>query len=405
MSTVELRGVAKRYGATPVLHDVDLEVPDGSTTAILGASGSGKTTLLRLVAGFDQIDAGTVSIGGRTMDDGHHFTRAQDRGVGYVPQEGALFPHLTVAGNIGFGVPRRQRDRVADLITMVGLDGLARRYPHELSGGQQQRVALARALAIRPRVVLLDEPFSSLDATLRTSLRRDMARVLAETGTTALVVTHDEDEALSVADQVAVLSEGRVMASASPHELYRDPPDLAAARAIGEANILAAEVQGQRAICVLGSIVLKERQPPAGDGPARLLLRPEQLVVHVEPTDGAVGAIVEAIQYHGHDTLIDLVVDDAERDLVVDNAEHVTLVARGPGDLVLSIGQVVWITVRGAGRAWGGDDLVVHTASELDPSDSGACSDSGTSSDVGSSTPGADTHRRLSDGTSDTLSH
>jgi iron(III) transport system ATP-binding protein len=342
MSAIELRAVSKRFGATPVLTGVDLDVADGSTTAILGASGSGKTTLLRLVAGFQQADAGTIAIAGRSVDDGKRFVKAQERGVGYVPQEGALFPHLTVAGNIGFGVPRRQRGRVADLVEMVGLSGLARRYPHQLSGGQQQRVALARALAIRPRVVLLDEPFSSLDASLRVSLRRDMARVLADTGTTAVLVTHDEDEALAMADQIAVLRDGHVVASAGPHELYRHPPDLTAARAIGEANVLRAEVRGGRAHGVLGAVRLQETDEPS-DGPVQLLLRPEQLAIHTDPVEGATPATVVESQYHGHDSLVDLVVDDETR---------TPLTARGPGELVLVPGQSVWLTVRGAGRAW-----------------------------------------------------
>ena len=233
MSTIELRGVAKRFGATPVLTDVDLVVPDGTTTAVLGASGSGKTTLLRLIAGFEQVDTGTISIDGRVVDDGVRSVRAQHRGVGYVPQEGALFPHLTVLGNMGFGVPRGDRARAKELIELVGLGGLGRRYPHQLSGGQQQRVALARALTIRPSVVLLDEPFSSLDASMRTGLRRDVARILAETRTTTVLVTHDQNEALALADRIAVLRQGRMVVSADPHELYRDPPDLTAATSIG----------------------------------------------------------------------------------------------------------------------------------------------------------------------------
>ena len=210
-----MHAVAKHFGSTPVLDDVDLTVPDASITAVLGASGSGKTTLLRLIAGLDRVDTGWITIGGRVVDDGDISVDAQHRGVGYVPQDGALFPHLTVAGNIGFGIPRSERARVADLVEMVGLEGLAGRYPHQLSGGQQ-RVALARALAIRPSVVLLDEPFSSLDASLRAGLRRDVARVLTSTGTTTVLVTHDQDEALAMADHIAVLQDGRVVAAAEP---------------------------------------------------------------------------------------------------------------------------------------------------------------------------------------------
>ncbi|MGD0379884.1 MAG: ABC transporter ATP-binding protein [Acidimicrobiales bacterium] len=342
MSTIELRGVAKRFGVTPVLTDVDLVVPDGSTTVVLGASGSGKTTLLRLIAGFEQVDAGTVSIDGRVVDDGVRSVRAQHRGVGYVPQEGALFPHLTVMGNVSFGISRADRSRAQELIDLVGLGGLGRRYPHQLSGGQQQRVALARALTIRPSVVLLDEPFSSLDASLRTGLRRDVARILTETNATTVLVTHDQNEALAFADRIAVLRRGVMVVSADPHELYRHPPDVTAATSLGEANILAAEVAGNWARCALGAVPLHSHAQ-VNDGPAQLLLRPEQLVVHLEGGPDTVAAIVVDTQFHGHDTLVDLVVDDPE---------HQALLARVPGDLVLSRGQRVWVEVHGHGRVW-----------------------------------------------------
>jgi iron(III) transport system ATP-binding protein len=349
VSAIELRGVTKGYADTPVLADLELAVPDGSITAVLGASGSGKSTLLRLVAGFDRVDTGTVAIGGRVVDDGSRFVRPQHRSVGYVPQDGALFPHLTVVGNVGFGVPRRERARVGRLIDLVGLGGLERRYPHQLSGGQQQRAALARALAIRPRVVLLDEPFSALDASLRDSLRRDVARILAETGTTTILVTHDQDEALALADQVAVLCGGRVIASADPRTLYAHPPDLGAATAIGESNILAADIHTGRAHCMLGSVDLHAApgNGTGGAGRARLLLRPEQLVLHLAQQRRAVAATVVDAQYHGHDALVRI---------AVGGSDGQTLFARTPGDLALVPGQRIWVEVRGPGRAWPADE-------------------------------------------------
>jgi iron(III) transport system ATP-binding protein len=181
MSAIELRSAAKRFGETVVLAGLDLTVPTGSITAVLGASGSGKTTLLRLIAGFERLDSGSLKIGDRIVDDGSRSTPAQHRGVGYVPQDGALFPHLTVRGNIGFGLSRSERGRIAGLLELIGLAEQHKRFPHQLSGGQQQRVALARALAIEPAVVLLDEPFSALDASLRDGLRRDVMRILSET--------------------------------------------------------------------------------------------------------------------------------------------------------------------------------------------------------------------------------
>lgn len=343
MSVIELRGVCKRFGATQVLANVDLAVSAGSITAVLGASGSGKTTMLRLIAGFEQLDAGTIAIGGQLFDDGHKSVRPQHRGVGYVPQDGALFPHLTVSGNIGFGLARGDRSTARELVELVGLEGLERRYPHQLSGGQQQRVALARALAIHPSVVLLDEPFSSLDASLRAELGRDVARILVEATTTAVLVTHDQNEALALADQIAVLQAGRVLAHDNPRALYRDPPDLIAAASIGEVNIFAARTEGAKAHCVLGTVRLagNAHQPP--DGPSRLLLRPEQLALDLQATDGAVRATVIELRYHGYDGLAHLRVDHR-------GAE--TMLVRVPGDLVLRPGQEVWVRATGAGRAW-----------------------------------------------------
>jgi iron(III) transport system ATP-binding protein len=343
MSAIDLRGAAKRFGDTAVLTDVDLAVPVGSMTAVLGASGSGKTTLLRLIAGFEQLDSGTLRIGDQLVDDARRMVSPQHRGVGYVPQEGALFPHLTVTANIAFGVARNQRGRVDELLELIGLSGLAKRYPHQLSGGQQQRVAVARALAVRPHVVLLDEPFSALDASLRTELRRDVARLLTETGTTTVLVTHDQDEALALADQVALLADGRVIASASPRELYRDPPDASAAASIGEVNILAAHTSAEHARCALGVIPIRADGSPPVDGPSRLLLRPEQIVIALRTSGHASRAVVIEIQYHGHDALAQ-----------VRLSEHAgeTLLARVAGDLELEPGQEVWVEVVGAGRVW-----------------------------------------------------
>ena len=340
---VRVEGLFKSFSTQPVLRGVDLDVPVGSFTAILGPSGSGKTTLLRILAGFDRMDAGSVVIGGQVMEDGRRFVRPQRRGIGYVPQEGALFPHLTVADNVGFGVPRGERKGLAHLVELVGLSGLERRYPHQLSGGQQQRVALARALAIQPKVVLLDEPFSSLDASLRDGVRRDVARILAEANATTILVTHDQDEALGLADQIAVLDEGSIVATADPRSLYGDPSDLAAAVLIGDANVMAAEMRGRRARCVLGTVEVAQQEMGISEGPVKLLLRPEQLVLHREPEEGSVKGSVVEVQYHGHDALVRVAIGAPGAP---------TFSARVPGDLALSQGQPVWVTLRGPGRAW-----------------------------------------------------
>jgi iron(III) transport system ATP-binding protein len=325
MSAIELRSATKRFGDTAVLTGVDLAVPVGSVTAVLGASGSGKTTLLRLIAGFEQLDGGTLQLGERVVDDGRRAVPPQHRGI-------------------GFGLARADRARVDELLELTGLVALAKRYPHELSGGQQQRVALARALAVGPDVVLLDEPFSALDASLRTDLRRDVARILAETETTTVLVTHDQDEALGVADQIALLADGRVLAAAEPRELYRDPPGPGAAASIGEVNILVADTHAGHAECVLGRIPITcGGATDSLEGPVRLLLRPEQLVLSLaESSQGTAASVVE-VQYQGHDALAHLRVGErGERPLL----------ARIPGELELEVGQPVWIEVVGHGRAW-----------------------------------------------------
>jgi iron(III) transport system ATP-binding protein len=303
MTALTVRGVTKSFGSVPVLEGIHLDVPAESFTAVLGPSGCGKTTLLRLIAGFDDPDDGTIAFGPDTVYARGRSVPAQRRRVGYVPQEGALFPHLDVAANITFGLPRRARtsgERVAELLDLVGLDAsVAGRHPHQLSGGQQQRVALARALAPRPSIVLLDEPFSSLDAGLREGTRRAVAQALRAARATAVLVTHDQGEALSLADQVAVMRAGRLVQLDAPATLYRSPRDAAVARFVGEAVLLPATISGGIASCALGDVVARE---PAADGPAEILVRPEQIVL------GPVGvsARVADVSYFGHDAAVRL---------------------------------------------------------------------------------------------------
>ena len=244
-SGLDVVDLHKSFGTHPVLSGLDLSVPAGSFTAILGSSGSGKTTLLRLLAGFDRPDRGVVKIGERLVDGAAIHVRPEQRRIGYVPQEGGLFPHLTVAANVGFGLSRAaRRGKVNELLELVGLADLGRRYPHQLSGGQQQRVALARALAVGPEVVLLDEPFASLDAHMRASVREEVQRILQASATTTLLVTHDQDEALSLADRVAVLRDGKIAQHATPQEIYARPLDDRLARFVGEANLIAGVLDG-----------------------------------------------------------------------------------------------------------------------------------------------------------------
>ncbi|GAB7184460.1 ABC transporter ATP-binding protein [Kitasatospora sp. Ki12] len=302
LSVVDLHAA---HGRSPVLHGIDLTVPDGALACVLGPSGCGKSTLLRVLAGFHPAAAGQVVLHGRMLDDGRSPLAAERRGVGLVPQDGALFPHLSVAANIGFGLPRSQRRaRVGELLDLVGLPGLGERRPHQLSGGQQQRVALARALAPRPRLLLLDEPFAALDATLRAELRREVAATLRQSGTTAVLVTHDQDEALSFADTVAVLRDGRIAQSGSPDELYHRPADAAVARVLGEANLIPAEITAAEARTPLGTLPLAGPAPTVRSGLA--LLRPGRLRLTAQPVAGSVPAKVLGSDFRGHDHRVEL---------------------------------------------------------------------------------------------------
>jgi iron(III) transport system ATP-binding protein len=346
---LDVTDLHKSFGAQEVLAGIELSVPAGSLTAILGPSGSGKTTLLRIVAGFERSDRGTVTLDGRILEQARRALPPEQRGIGYVPQEGALFPHLTVSANVTFGVKRSERKQLPggpeELLEMVGLSGLGHRYPHQLSGGQQQRVALARALAIRPTLVLLDEPFSSLDAGLRASVRADVQRVLKSAGTTAVLVTHDQDEALSVADQVAVIRRGRIGQYGPPQRIYDHPVDPDMARFLGDANLVQATVVDHTVSTPFGRLPL--RLGPDGlvpSGAAVALVRPEQLVISTAVGGPGLPARVVRTQFHGHDTVITTEVGD--------RATRATITVRAEGDLIVADGTEVVITARGSAAAW-----------------------------------------------------
>ena len=343
MSRLLVEGLWKGYGEQPVLRGVDFEVPAGSLTAVLGLSGCGKTTLLRAVAGFERAERGSIDLGGETLDDGRTFVAPERRRIGFVPQEGALFPHLSVEGNVGFGLPRAERRgaRVGAMLEMFGISALAARMPHELSGGEQQRVALARALVRKPQALLLDEPFSSLDATLRARVREEVHSLLREHGVTTVLVTHDQEEALSLADSVAVLRDGAIVQQGTPAELYERPADERLARFLGAVNVLDATFSGERAETPLGPLALRE---PARNGGAAglVLLRPEQLDVRAaaaeEGGDGLAGR-VELCRYYGHDALLHIRADEPEGSEL--------LLARVEGEQALPVGTRVRVLAHG----------------------------------------------------------
>jgi iron(III) transport system ATP-binding protein len=300
----------KSFGPQTVLNGLSLTIPAGSFTAVLGPSGSGKTTLLRILAGFERPDRGSVAIGNVMVDGEQCHVPPEQRRVGYVSQEGSLFPHLNVEANVGFGLPRRQRrgERVGELLEAVGLGGLARRYPHQLSGGQQQRVALARALAVEPRLVLLDEPFASLDAHLRASVRADVHDILRRAGTTAVLVTHDQDEALSIADMVAVIRNGTIAQFAPPQDIYAHPVDAELARFIGDANLIEGTLEDTMVRTAIGLLPAQRvERPQSSPRPATVLVRPEQIELHPVTKGGSPSAMTVTIlesDYRGHDSVL-----------------------------------------------------------------------------------------------------
>jgi iron(III) transport system ATP-binding protein len=345
------RGLVKRYGSVVALDGVDLDVEDGAILAVLGPSGCGKTTLLRLIAGFLHPDAGTVSIDGTVIADASRSVPTRRRDVGLVPQEGALFPHLDVASNIAFGLSRLERSRsraasglpgrVSELMDLLELPReLAHRRPAELSGGQQQRVAVARALAPNPRVLLLDEPFSSLDAALRSSTGRAVVNAIRASQATAVLVTHDQDEALSLADQVGVMDRGRLLQADTPSAIYAKPASPFVASFVGEGALLMAQVKrtgsGTTAICTFGEVSLANDVMSES---ALVFIRPEQVVARAE---SAGPVVVSSVAFHGHDAMLRL----------LDESTGEVIAARVAAAVMPLIGTRMSVELRGSALAF-----------------------------------------------------
>ncbi len=332
---LDVRGLEKRFGTTVAVDGVDLEVPRGSLTALLGPSGCGKTTVLRMVAGLADPDAGTIAIDGSLVSGPGVAVPPEKRNVGLVFQDYALFPHLTVGRNIAYGLagrPRAERERrTADALTLVGLEGVEDRYPTALSGGQQQRVALARAIVTRPDLVLLDEPFSNLDATLRAAVREEVRTILRDAEQTAVFVTHDQEEALSLADRVAVMESGRIHQFAHPQALYTAPATRFVAEFVGEADVL----DGTRAGTYLVDTPIG-RLPtarPISDTHVAVVIRPESVRLRADPE---APGVVSGISYFGHDQLTQVTLPSGE----------VVRARRGP-QLDLERGRPVRVEVDG----------------------------------------------------------
>jgi iron(III) transport system ATP-binding protein len=334
---IDVVDAVKQFGGVEVLKQVSLDVAPGEIVALLGPSGCGKTTLLRSIAGLERLDAGSIGIGGVQVSAPHVHVRPEQRRIGMVFQDWALFPHLTVAQNVGYGLSREERrgDRIDQSLDLVGLGGLGDRLPATLSGGQQQRVALARALAPQPTALLLDEPFSNLDTSLRVQVRGEVHRLLAELGVTTVFVTHDQEEAFVLGDRVAVMHEGRIEQHEPPAVIYANPASRWVASFVGEANLIRADAVGDRASSAIGPLELQSSHTGAVD----VLVRPEQLVLTdlgsaaTDSANGAGAATVQLVEYYGHDHVSVVELDDGT-----------ILRGRGPGAPTYRRGQRVCVS-------------------------------------------------------------
>ena len=325
---IRIVDVSKRFGSVAAVDGARLDVERGSVVALLGPSGCGKTTLLRTIAGFERPDAGSVELGGRVVAGPSAWVPPERRRIGMVFQDYALFPHLSVAENVGFGLPRGGRaQRVAALLAVVDLCGLGERYPHQLSGGQQQRVALARALAPSPDVVLLDEPWSNVDPQLRSELRQEVASILRPLGVTVLLVTHDREEAFSLADRIALMRDGSIVASGTAEELYFAPGGRWAAAFLGAGNVLRGEVDGSDVHTPLGIVPANGAR---GASSVQILVRPE--LVELEPDPAGRGEVVGR-EFRGHDVFYRVLVDGLE------------VVSQRPSNEVVTLGERVSVSL------------------------------------------------------------
>ena len=324
---LRVRGLQKSFGSVRAVCGADIEVRSGGTCALLGPSGCGKTTTLRMIAGLERPDAGEIVVAGRVVSSTDRHVPPEERRIGMVFQDYALFPHMDVAANVGYGLGRKpDPGRVREALELVGLSDSGKRLMHELSGGQQQRVALARALAPTPDIVLLDEPFSNLDASLRERLRQEVSAILRQAGVTAIFVTHDQEEAMSIAEQVVVMREGCVEQAGTPEEVYLRPATRWMATFLGDIEVLPGEARKGRASCELGSLPIEMHL----DGAVDVLVRPEGIAVGVSGPSSAASAEVVSRRFFGHDQLLGLRLESGQ----VVRSRRLGYPAWHPGDRV-----------------------------------------------------------------------
>ncbi|MEX2108612.1 MAG: ABC transporter ATP-binding protein [Solirubrobacterales bacterium] len=333
MGSISCLDLHKSFGDVHAVDGFSLQVEEGTTVVLLGPSGCGKTTTLRLIAGFERPDSGRIVVGNRTLAGPGVFVPPEKRRIGFVFQDYALFPHYDVAGNVAYALGRgASRDRVREVLALVGLDAVADRSVNELSGGQQQRVALARALAPAPELILLDEPFSNLDASLRAKVRDEVREILDAQGITSIFVTHDQEEALSVADVVAVVNEGRIEQVGTPEEVYSRPATRWVAGFLGEIEVLPGVARDGTVSCDLGTISGHSEL----EGEVDVLIRPESLAVDTiaPPSHAAQPAVVVSRHFYGHDQMLELRLESGR----LIRARRLGFPAWHPGDRVR-----VWI--------------------------------------------------------------
>lgn len=336
MNTIlALNNVSKSFGSQKVLNGLSLEVADGEFVAVLGSSGSGKTTLLRLIAGFDDPDTGEISIAGKLVAGKNVFVPAEARKVGYVPQDAALFPHLSVFDNVAFGLKgltkTARTDRVRSLLKLVSMEAFENQNSTALSGGQKHRIALARALAPEPELILLDEPFAALDAELRSRIRDEIKQVLDKVSSTTILVTHDQEEALSIADRVALLRDGNFAQVGNPREIYSAPVDLGVATFLGDSVIVDGVIESGKVRTSLGQLTLLNSAKEASRG--KVAIRPENF--YLQP-DLNGDSIVVGRQFFGHDAVVEVKTPDQ------------LIRARSSGPFAPEVGMKVTVWVRGA---------------------------------------------------------
>ena len=328
---MQIKDLSLNYGEQVVLNKLNLDANQGELTAVLGASGAGKSTLLRLIAGFESPTSGEIFIDSKLVSNSKDVVAPEKRGVGIVPQDSALFSHLTVSQNIGFGLPKGSDARIKELLNLVGLSDYANRKPASLSGGQAQRVALARALAPRPKLILLDEPFSALDAELRARLREDVRRVLRAENATAILVTHDQEEALSLADKVAILRDGKIIQSGSPTEIYNSPVDLGIATFLGDSILVDGHVEDSKIITALGKITPLNTVSEGQVGVAAI--RSENF--YLQPNPSGDSEVIGRV-FFGHDAVVEV------------QTPKLKIRARSNGPFAPEVGMKVTVWVRGA---------------------------------------------------------